>query len=67
MISRIIKVEVRVISRSRRLRLITLTEILKENAFHFNGKNYPQTHGTAMGTKMVVFFANIFMAAVEKS
>ena len=26
--------------------------ILKENSFHFNGKNYLQTHGTAMGTKM---------------
>ena len=39
--------------------------ILKENSFHFNGKNYLQTHGTAMGTKMAVSFANIFMAAVE--
>jgi len=39
--------------------------ILKENSFHFNGKNYLQTHGIAMGTKMAVSFANIFMAAVE--
>ena len=39
--------------------------ILKENSFHFNGKNYLQRHGTAMGTKMAVSFANIFMAAVE--
>ena len=39
--------------------------ILKENSFHFNGKNYLQTHGTAMGTKMAVSFANIFMAEVE--
>ena len=39
--------------------------ILKENSFHVNGKNYLQTHGTAMGTKMAVSFANIFMAAVE--
>ena len=31
--------------------------ILKENSF--------QTHGTAMGTKMAVSFANIFMAEVE--
>ena len=39
--------------------------ILKEIYFHFNGKNYLQTHGTAMGTKMAVSFAYIFMAAVE--
>ena len=39
--------------------------ILKENSFHFNGKNYLQTHGTEMGTKMAVSFANIFMAVVE--
>ena len=39
--------------------------ILKENSFHFNGKHFLQTHRTAMGTKMAVSFANIFMAAVE--
>ena len=39
--------------------------ILKENFFHFNGKHYLQTHGTAMGTKTAVFFANIFMAYIE--
>ena len=39
--------------------------ILQENSFEFNGKNYLQTHGTAMGTKMAVAFANIFMAVVE--
>ena len=39
--------------------------ILQENSFQFNGENYLQTHGTAMGTKMAVAFANIFMAAVE--
>ena len=38
---------------------------LKENSFHFNGKNYLQTHGTAMGTKMAVSFAYIFMAEVD--
>ena len=27
--------------------------ILKENSFQFNGENYLQTHGTAMGTKIV--------------
>lgn len=39
--------------------------ILKENSFQFNGDNYLQTHGTAMGTKMAVAFANIFMAKFE--
>ena len=40
--------------------------ILQENSFQFNGKDYLQTHGTAMGTKMAVAFANIFMAKIEK-
>ena len=39
--------------------------ILKENSFQFHGKHYLQTHGTAMGTKMAVAFANIFMSAIE--
>ena len=39
--------------------------ILKENSFHFNRENYLQTHGTAMGTKMAVSFANISMVMVE--
>ena len=38
---------------------------LKENSFQFNGKHYLQTHGTAMGTKTAVSFANIFMAHIE--
>ena len=41
------------------------TIILEENSFQFNGKNYLQTHGTAMGTKTAVSFANIFMAHIE--
>ena len=36
--------------------------ILQENSFQFGGKDYLQTRGTAMGTKMAVAFANIFMA-----
>ena len=39
--------------------------ILQENSFQFSGKNYLQTHGTAMGTKMAVAFSNIFMNKVE--
>ena len=39
--------------------------IFKENSFQFNGKHYLQTHGTAMGTKTAVSFANIFMAHIE--
>jgi len=42
-----------------------LSLILKENSFQFNGKNYLQIHGTAMGTKMAVAFANFFMANIE--
>ena len=40
--------------------------ILTENSFQFCGSNYLQTHGTAMGTKMAVAFANIFIARIEK-
>ena len=43
-----------------------LSLILQENSFRFNGKDYLQTHGTAMGTKMAVAFANIFMAKIER-
>ena len=43
-----------------------LSLILLENSFQFNEKDYLQTHGTAMGTKMAVAFANIFMAKIEK-
>ena len=37
--------------------------ILKENSFQFNGEL--QIHGTTMGTKMAVAFANIFMTEIE--
>ena len=43
-----------------------LSLILQDNSFQFNGKDYLQTHGTAMGTKMAVAFANIFIAKIEK-
>ena len=38
---------------------------MQENSFQFNGKDFLQTHGTAMGTKTAVSFANIFMAKIE--
>ena len=40
--------------------------ISTETSFQFCGCIYLQTHGTAMGTKMAVAFANIFMARIEK-
>ena len=40
--------------------------VLQENLFQFNGKDYLKTHGTAMGTKLAVVFANIFMTKLEK-
>ena len=40
--------------------------ILKENSFKFNDKHYLETHGIALGTKMVVAFAVIFMVHIEK-
>ena len=44
-----------------------LSLMLQEtDSFQFNLKDYLQTHGTAMGTKMAVAFANIFMAKIEK-
>ena len=43
----------------------TLRLILQENSFQFKEKNYLQMYGTAIGTKMTVAFANIFMSKVE--
>jgi len=34
-----------------------LEHFLEETSFQFTRKNYLQTHGTAMGTKMAVAFA----------
>ena len=39
--------------------------ILEENSFKFTNKLYLQRHGTVMGTKAAVAFANIFMAEIE--
>ena len=40
--------------------------ILKNNTFHFNGKYYVQTKGTAMGTKMAPNYANMAIAFIEE-
>ena len=40
--------------------------ILKENSLTFNDKHFLQTHGIAMGAKMAIAFAVIFMAHIEK-
>jgi len=40
--------------------------ILKENSFKFYDRHFLQTHGIAMGTKMAVAFAIIFMVHIEK-
>ena len=32
----------------------------------FNGKDFLQSHGIALGTKTAVAFANIFMAKIER-
>lgn len=48
-------------------------KVLERNAlshtteqFQFHGRNYLQNHGTEMGTKVAVAFANIFMVKIEK-
>ena len=41
--------------------------VLSKNNFSFNGKNYLQIGGTAMGTKVAPSYANLFMGELEKS
>ena len=38
---------------------------MTENLFEFNGNNYVQTHGVALGIKTVVSFANIYKVETE--
>lgn len=48
--------------------IITLISyILKKNNFVFGDKHHLQIHGTAMGTCMAPYYANIFMAQLEQS
>ena len=42
-----------------------LHEVLTKNTFEFNGTNYLQIGGTAMGTKLAPSYANIFMGDLE--
>ena len=39
--------------------------ILKNNIFEFKGDHYLQLQDTAMGTKMVPYYANLFMGKLE--
>ena len=39
--------------------------LLQRKSFQHYGKDYLQTHGTAMRTKMAGSFANIFMTKIE--
>ena len=43
-----------------------LTMVLKKNNFTFNGDQYLQIKGTAMGTKMAPSYANTFIGIFEK-
>ena len=46
--------------------LIKLLElVLSKNNFQFNGQNYLQVGGTAMGTRVVPSYANLFMRKLE--
>ena len=49
-----------------RIVLKFLKEVLHKNVFNFNGKNYLQVGGTAMGTKLAPSYANIFMGDLEQ-
>ena len=47
--------------------IIELLEVvLTNNYFEFNGKHYHQVSGTAMGTKLVPSYANLFMTRFEE-
>jgi hypothetical protein len=43
-----------------------LEHVLKPNNFMFNGEHYLQLSGTAMGTKMALSYANIFIGRLER-
>ena len=41
--------------------------ILNNNSFHFDDRNYIQTLGTAMGTKMAPTYATLTLAFLEEN
>ena len=43
-----------------------LAQVLSYNNFQFDGKNYLQVGGTAMGTRVAPSYANIFMNDFEE-
>ena len=48
--------------------IVDLAElVLKNNNFEFNGNHYLQTLGTAIGTKMVPAYANLFLDRLERT
>jgi len=55
---------------NRRVSLDSLGKLLKavlhKNNFQFNGKNYLQIGGTAMGTRLAPSYANLFMGRLEQ-
>ena len=46
--------------------LKSTTVILTMNNLSFDGENYLQIHGTAMGTRMALSYANLFMGHLEE-
>ena len=43
-----------------------LAQVLSLNNFQFDGQNYLQIGGTAMGTRVAPTYANIFMSDLEE-
>lgn len=58
--------DIRTIQQSSTESLLKLLKhVLKLNKFMFNGENYIQINGTAIGTKMAPSYANILMVRLE--
>ena len=55
-----------IISQKQPIPATYLGELRRLTVKKINDKHFLQTHGSAMGTKMAVAFAVIFMADIEK-